>query len=180
MTASQRLQIEKDTRQQANSVTWLSERRWRLTASRFGEIIKQTIRRNQTALCESLYGNQSFSSNAIVHGKTYESVAIEKFKSIKKIEVDPCGLFILSKESYLAGSPDGRCFHDNKTCLIECKCPFNGREEIIRPGKNFAFLELDENGVMKLKKNSNYYYQVQGLVSGMHTIIFTNFYICIG
>lgn len=36
--------IEKSTRMQAKSKTWFDERKWRITASRFGDIVKMTCK----------------------------------------------------------------------------------------------------------------------------------------
>ncbi|KAJ8316759.1 hypothetical protein KUTeg_005705 [Tegillarca granosa] len=46
--------IEIQTRFQNRSRKWFNKRRWRLTASRFGEITKITTQRNKEKLCESL------------------------------------------------------------------------------------------------------------------------------
>ena len=63
--------------------------------------------------------------------------------------------------SFLAASPDGCIDKDGKKILCEVKCPYNGRNEEIKPGLHFQFLE-EVNGVPKLKRNHNYYYQIIG------------------
>ena len=40
------------------------------------------------------------------------------------------------------------------------KCPFVGRREKIKPGKNFSFLERKEGETFQLKRSHPYYYQI--------------------
>ena len=94
-------------------------------------------------------------------GKTYERIALEKFQEEKGFDVSPAGLFIHPDMSFLAASPDGCLYRDRKRILCEVKCPYNGRNDKILPGMKFQFLE-ENNGVIQLKKNHNYYYQVIG------------------
>ena len=94
-------------------------------------------------------------------GKTYERIAIEKFQEEKGLSVSPAGLFINTDMGFLAASPDGCIYEDGIRILCEVKCPYNGRNEKIQPGIKFQFLE-ENNGVIQLKRNHNYYYQVIG------------------
>lgn len=153
--------IEIKTRQQSKTKTWFEERQWRLTASRFGEICKATDRRNKETLCDSMYNVSQISTPPIAHGKTYESVALEKFEERLGVKVTPCGLYVSIVMPYLAGSPDGRIFYNRRTYLCEVKCPYTARKEKIKPGKWFPFLE-NHNGGIRLKRNHNYYYQIIG------------------
>jgi hypothetical protein len=57
---------------------------------------------------------------------------------------------------HLAASPDGVVIGED--AVIEVKCPFNGKEEKIAPGKNFSFLESRDGGI-HLKHGHSYYYQ---------------------
>lgn len=43
---------------------------------------------------------------------------------------------------------------------MEAKCPFTGRRDKIKPGKNFSFLEKKNEGEFKLSRSHRYYYQV--------------------
>lgn len=78
VTADKVVAIEEQTRGQASSNNWFKERSWRITASRFGDICLATDRRNRQKLCESLYQPSAavFRSEALVHGRTYETRAI--------------------------------------------------------------------------------------------------------
>lgn len=129
------LNIERTTRQQSGSRTWFDERQWRLTASRFGEICKATERRDMDALCSSIFYPSKLSTPPIVHGKTYEKVALEKFAALYDTKITECGLYISVQMPYLAGSPDARIFYKNRRYLCEVKCPYTSRNEKIQPGK---------------------------------------------
>jgi hypothetical protein len=94
-----------------------------MTASRFGNICKATHRRNKVKLCQSLVTPQRFNNKAIVHGKTFERRAVEKFENVMNLKVKPCGLFVCGSRPYLGASPDGLVEHDS---LIEIKCPYSG------------------------------------------------------
>jgi len=129
-----------------------------LTASHFGDIVKATEKRDLQKLAESILNPTELCGEAVVHGRTYETVAIEKFEKLSSLKVTRCGLFINPSYPFLAASPDGVI---SSTAVIEVKCPFNGRNMLIKPGKFFPFLAQTDNCV-SLKKNHKYYYQIQG------------------
>lgn len=150
--------LEKKTQGQSKSLTWFDERKWRLTASRFGDICNATARRNMQKLCKSLLDCSKLNTPAILHGQQYEKKAIKKFEEKMDIKVKPAGLFICIEKPFLAATPDGVI---DETHIIEVKCPYSGRQEKIVPGKLFPFLYWDEDKI-RLKPNSKYFYQVQG------------------
>lgn len=71
----------------------------------------------------------------------------------------PCGFFVREDLPYLGASPDG--IIDSFT-IVEVKCPYNGRNSTICPGKMFPYLKYDENNSIILNINSAYYDQIQG------------------
>ena len=152
-------ELEKETREQSNSFKWREERKWRLTASNFGQICKATESRDLALLCKTLYDPPLLNNAAVNHGKTYETVALKKFSEVSNRPVHQCGLFVNSDFSFLGGSPDGVV---DDASLVEIKCPFNGRNSRIAPGKYFPFLEAKPEGGFSLRKNHNYYFQIMG------------------
>ncbi|XP_039282190.1 uncharacterized protein LOC120350929 [Nilaparvata lugens] len=88
--------------------------------------------------------------------------AINAFQEMGEIQVQPCGLFVDKEHDFLAASPDGLVGGDN---LIEVKCPKSAENltisEAVIKVKSFC-LEKLRCGNVRLKKNHNYYYQVQG------------------
>jgi hypothetical protein len=61
--------IEQQTREQSDCQKWREERRYRVTASRFGEICKVTERRDMSKLSKSVYSPPHLTGDAVVHGK---------------------------------------------------------------------------------------------------------------
>ena len=73
--------IEKKTRAQYKSAEWECERKYRLTASNFGRIIKR--KRNHDSLAKNLLNPKHFNSKYTAYGNKYES--INSFATIPEI-----------------------------------------------------------------------------------------------
>ncbi|XP_071116833.1 uncharacterized protein [Haliotis cracherodii] len=158
ITDDQAADLESKTRKQAKCSLWHEERRWRLTASQFGTTCKCTTRRNKTKLCEQIVSGRKLVCNSVRHGLQQEPKAIAKLEIACNVQVHSCGMFVDSELPFLAATPDGVI--DSNT-IVEVKCPYSARTEVIAPGKLFPYL-CKRNGLMQLKENSNYYFQVQG------------------
>lgn len=156
MTGYEAKQIEMSTKDQSQSKRWKEERSWRLTASKFGEICKSG---NPDALSQRLLNPPDLSTPAVVHGRTYEDKAINLFSEKTGKKVLRSGLVIRPDFPHLGASPDGVV--DGEGSILEVKCPYQGRQAAIKPGKFFPFLE-NRGGKTCLKKKHNYMYQVQG------------------
>ena len=96
VNAEKTTKIEQETRGQANCRIWCDERKFRLTASHFGEIIHSTAARDFDKFCTSLYSPKFFSSAAVVHGMTNEKAALQKFYEQSGKKLLPCGLHFTS------------------------------------------------------------------------------------
>ena len=66
---------------------WYEERRWRITASNFGDTVKVKKRRNKTLLCRSIFHDKQLSVNPMLHGGKYEKVALEKTEHLLCLSV---------------------------------------------------------------------------------------------
>ncbi len=130
------MQIERNTKEQSNSKLWFQHREWRITASNFGTVVKATDRRDMAKLAETIFDQRFLSSDAIVHGKTYEKVAISKFEESFNVKVSQSGLFINQDFPFLAATPDGLV---GASDIIEVKCPYRGRNSEIKPSEDFHF-----------------------------------------
>ena len=158
--------IEEITCQQYISKRWHEERFARLTSSRFGEICKS---RQQIALCtKMLYSkSSSISSASLLWGRDRESDARNQYAQTLGVglSVKACGLFISTTNGYLGATPDGLVMAngDIQGC-IEIKCPFSARNKSVAEACSLSsfFCKKEENGTIKLKRNHNYYYQIQG------------------
>lgn len=134
----------------------------RLTASVFGKICKLRKTTSRAKTIEALlYG--TFQGNlATKYGVEHEEVAKEQLANILGVNIEPSGLFVDSEQFYLAASPDGLIGDDG---LVEIKCPSSAKsvspEEAIE-NKIIKCCVLKNNKTLHLKKNDNYYYQIQG------------------
>lgn len=153
--------VEETTRNQSSCKYWYTERAWRLTASRFGDILKMTNRRNISKLCASLLSKKSLNvcTVGMRYGKNYEAKALKAFENKMQMKTKKAGFFICLSKPFLGASPDAVI---DSNCIVEIKCPHKGRNDKIVPGKLFPFLMYNEQGSIVLKKNSNYFFQVQG------------------
>jgi predicted phage-related endonuclease len=114
--------------------------------------------------------------NAINHGLVKEEEAVQKFAMTTGKQVAKCGLFVDLAHSFLAATPDVIVVGED--ALVEVKCPYDGRQSKIAKGKLFPFLEQRDGG-LKLKRNRNYFFQVQGQLKicgkqFCYFVVFTN------
>lgn len=112
LSESQKVILERETREQSNSQKWFVERRNRLTASNFGRVCKM---RPQTS-CKStvhdiLYSN--IATKATEYGKNNEEFALKYLKKEIGKEIQRCGLFIENSIPYLAATPGKAYFYYN-------------------------------------------------------------------
>ena len=160
VSAEEVTQIEYQTRNQGSSTQWKKLREWRLTASKFGEIIKITARRDLEKLCDSLYDPPNLIKvPAVRHGQTYEATALKKFSEVTGKKLLRSGLCIHPFYPYLGASPDS--FVQDEDAVVEVKCPYKARKCKIDAGGDIDFLER-VGDCLRLKRNHNYYYQIIG------------------
>lgn len=99
------VQIEIDTREQANCQLWYQERKIRLTASSFGLVCKM----RSTTSCKNSVYNILYAINgqakSLQYGKDMENVVRKKAEEILNFSIKACGLFIDTEFPYLAASP---------------------------------------------------------------------------
>ncbi|KAB0802471.1 hypothetical protein PPYR_04657 [Photinus pyralis] len=174
--------IANETLGQFDNHLYINRRKHRLTASIFGQVVK----RLPTTPCHNLVKQILMpavikNSRAMEYGKNSESMVRERFSRENNIPVKESGLYIDLDRGYLAASPDGKCNDDyylqssNSTFigligtdgLIEIKCLWKisqERQSLMFAVKNKVVpcLELNSDGNISLKRNHNYYFQVQG------------------
>lgn len=175
VTESEAKYLEEQTRLQAQSQLWFQHRVGRITASKFGDVCKAKLIKPTASLVKSIMQDNKFDSSkvpALQWGISNECVARESYLQSQGIEHDnleyrPAGLHIHTSYSYLAASPDGviscKCCGEG---LIEIKCPYKYRDT--HPGDvsdSTFYLQRNANGQLRLSREHNYYYQIQGQLS---------------
>ena len=92
-------------------------------------------------------------------GKNHEDVALKIFEKENSRSVQKCGVF-LHKSGLLGASPDGIL---SNTEIIEIKCPYKWRNSSLdEMVSDKSFYIESSHGIYGLKKNTNYWHQVQG------------------
>ena len=178
--------IKQNTVGQASSTDWYLQRQGCLTASRFHKVctrvtsLKASASEDPSNLILSLLGYQkSPETAAMKHGKSMElhakSVCLSKEKKKhKKFKSNEAGLAIMADRPFIGASPD---LEADCTCcksgLVEIKCPYSIRDTS-PSADNLPYLEF-RDGETKLRKNSDYYYQVQGQM-GVTNRLYTDFF----
>ncbi|CAI6371889.1 unnamed protein product [Macrosiphum euphorbiae] len=140
---------------------WYIERKKRLTASIFGKVCKMRDKTSRAKTVENiLFG--TFTGNAATrYGIANEIIAKEQLEDLLKQKILPVGLMVDNSMPFIAASPDG--ILDDES-LVEIKCPASANElapeDAIQNNKIKCCSIKD--GQLYLKRNDNYYYQVQG------------------
>lgn len=172
-TAEDRHLIEQTTREQVKSERWFEMREGRLTSSYFGEVYKRKAETKHDNLLKTVMGYRPPTDNEHLRwGRTHEAAARRVYqKEMKKshpnIHVNKSGLILDECLPYLAASPDGvvTCTHCSPTQgLLEVKCPSVHRNKTPEEAcmQDRAFFCHIVDGSVTLKRNHDYYYQVQG------------------
>ena len=104
----------------------------------------------------------TFTGNAATrYGIANEVIAKEQLEDLLKTKIQSAGLIVDKNIPFIAASPDG--ILDDES-LVEIKCPASAKElapeDAIQSNK-IKYCSI-KDGTLYLKRNDNYYYQVQG------------------
>ena len=186
--------VEQNTTGQSECQLWKMLHNGRLTSSIVGEIMHRRDSTNPDSILRRIMGYTKMTGTplAIQWGKAKETVARDaKMRSLghKGLHCQMTGLTLLPCHSYLGASSDGLIlnhrYHEDKG-VLEIKCPYSVEKnptynlplmDIARTYSQQFFLEEIENAP-KLKRSSNYYYQVQAEMAIMgckwcHFVVWT-------
>ncbi|KAL4135771.1 hypothetical protein QTP88_007361 [Uroleucon formosanum] len=142
LTESQIKILEMRTRRQHQCEEWCIERKKRLTASIFGKVCKMHDKTSRAkTVNDILFG--TFTGNAAIrYGIANEVIAKEQLEDLLKTKIQSA---------------------DDES-LVEIKCPASAKElapeDAIQSNK-IKYCSI-KDGTLYLKRNDNYYYQVQG------------------
>lgn len=155
------IEIQESTKEQSNCQRWHEERKHRLTASKFSEILK---RKSITSkYVHTILNPKPFKSTSTSYGISNEKKARQLFIKKKGLHVHDCGLCVNPEYPYLGATPDGIVCDDGKCGIIEIKCPYSARDMNIEESLSLPGFCLEEkDGKICLKNNHAYYYQIQG------------------
>jgi hypothetical protein len=166
--------IERKTVEQTDSPFWFSVRKYRITASMFGEVMRLKDSTRPDNLVLRIIQDKHFTSVATEWGRKNESLAIRKYQehclsnSHTDLTVCPCGFFVSPKYPFLGATPDGAVYDPSSTHepygFLEVKCPYSQRDKTPREACSSSdyFCCHVVNGTVSLRKNHPYYSQVQG------------------
>ena len=134
VTEEKAREIERDTREQRNSQLWFNARRYRLTASHFGDMYHRKPSTPPDSLVLRIINKKSFVSAATEWGNSNEKAAIDvsvQFMKSRGHDVVVCssGFLISSSHPFLGASPDGAVYDPTSVCqplygFLEIKCPY--------------------------------------------------------
>lgn len=178
--------IEEATRNQSMSFAWYEQRAGRITGSTFMQASRTSLQNPSKSLITKICSDKKIELNvpALMWGKEHESDAIKLYESTltgqletsivcksltdsnihENFQVEQFGLCILKEKQWYGASPDSIVYCDCCSFrVLEVKCPFSLRDKSLQEeidSGNFYIIK-DEEGIYKLKKNHQYFYQVQ-------------------
>ena len=177
LTAARIRAIERHTTQQRNSAQWFEARRYRLTASLFGEVLRRRPETAPDALVLRIIQQNQFTSVLTEWGIKNEPVALKEYELYQKshghsdITICSAGFVIYESHPFLGASPDAYVCdtaRQDQFGLVEIKCPYKYRDLFIEEAcTNTDFCSqitvgADGTQSIQLKRNHLYYSQVQG------------------
>jgi YqaJ-like viral recombinase domain len=164
------IKIAEFTKSQSKSTAWFEYRAGRVTGSKISSVCNTVAEAPSLSLIKSIChpSKSKLKTPACLYGSIEEKNAVSAYMKQSNpnhndLEFKEVGLYISSKKTFIASSPDGLV---NCSCcgtgVLEVKCPFNFRDKPIAENlSQIKFLEIDEFGVCGLKKSNEYFYQVQ-------------------
>ena len=155
VTLNEIQRFEEETRLQSQTPLWYKIRRNRITASTIGEIFKR--RKEAGSLVQRLQSTRHVMTAAMRQGLALEPVAAKAYAEElqNRVNLYPCGVVISLWSPWIAASPDRKVYNPERFPafgLLEIKCPQ------VSSVLEVPYLAKDETGILKLKRNHNYYY----------------------
>ena len=171
-------EIEFNTRKQRQSNQWFEVRRYRLTSSLFGHVLRRRSDTPPDSLVLRILQPKQFSTPATSWGITHEPLAITKYTEYQHEQghdgliVAPSGFLISKTYPFLGASPDGSVYDPSNRShpfgFLEVKCPFSHHnvtpEEACQDKQFCCAVQEDADGTKQvvLKRDHPYFAQIQG------------------
>ncbi len=167
--------LEKQTHLQSASGVWREERRKRLTASNFGQVLRRRPNHTVEVLVRNLLYTGFKGNSNTKYGLDQEGPSVQDYlaktleESNIRVQVKRCGMFVSPDHPFLGASPDGIVVKDGKPVgLLEIKNvlknkPVTFQQQAQNKKTKSAFcLKVNEQNKLELKRTHEYFYQVQG------------------
>ena len=176
VTPEEAIEIEQETRDQADSERWIVERRKRITASLVGSIAKMRSKTKRSKKVENLLYSKFKGNAATRYGSVMENRAVLEYEAYQQqhghpnLKVEKCGLYVSLSDPWLAGTPDGMVSDpigddaSEHLGLVEIKNPFSLRSQTLMEATLKSAFCLERDGTtysFRLKPRHDYYHQVQ-------------------
>ena len=164
--------IEERTRKQFQTEEWHRLRVQRITSSTCGLILTQK-KKTVALLRQCLYSKPLLHPLPlpIAWGRENEQIACRKYEEFmvrnghSGLTTSPCGFIIHPEKSWLGASPDAKVFDPSSNLqngIAEFKCPYSKRDKSPQEAcSDQGFFCEMVNGKFSLKRNHQYYHQVQ-------------------
>ena len=112
-------------------------------------------------------------TEATLWGKNHESKALETLEKTRNITINQPKKFVPKQYKWMVCIPDGLVVEKDKsgnTCIVEVKCPFRCKDAKLEDvaGTDDDFCLKLWNGKLRLWKNHDYYFQIQGMLNMMN------------
>lgn len=162
------MEIEKETRVQAASPTWFSQRAGRITASNFGPIVNRK-REITEKFIKNTFDEKSFTSAPTSYGQANEKTGKQMYIKSSGNHIHDIGLVINPLFPFLGATPDAKFSENSVTGILEIKSPYSVRDMSMDEACKKQDFFLERSGSKyTLKRNHCHWYQVQGqlLITG--------------
>ncbi|KAL1479807.1 hypothetical protein MTO96_051564 [Rhipicephalus appendiculatus] len=175
VTCDEAIELEKNTRRQSESDTWKKARLHRVTASSFGVAVKR-LTWTEKGLHNFTTHRDLSRLRAIQYGIANEQGAVQRYISTLRtrghnVEVFRSGLIVEPSCPWLGASPDRLVFDPAETPphgILEVKCPYSLKGKSAVEIGDMDCMKRDSQGIYRLDRNHDYYYQVLGQMALSH------------
>ena len=165
--------IERSTVLQKDSPLWFRVRKYRITASVFGDVMHRRADTPPDKLVLRILEQKQFQSPATQWGLDNESRAVEEYQKHQianghsELIVSSSGFIICKSHPFLGATPDGTVYDPASAepyGIFEIKSPYSQRNKTPREACDSPgfYCNVNNGGIISLRKNHSYYCQVQG------------------
>ena len=170
-------EIFRNTLGQSESVSWKQERQCRLTASRFGPVVKRKTDYSDSFVKSVCNPSDISQIPCIKFGIENENMVAELYREAmhsegKAVELFDVGLCVNPSLPHLGASLDRGVYDPSceskygglevKTCFKAGRLGISVQEAVDHSEFKTDFFLQKQNNTISLKHNHNYYFQVQG------------------